>query len=67
MKADQQQVKHDFINNSLRLEILCRIVGEQLQDNRPIDIQQLKDLERYLGEMQELVKIVKDTYALNET
>lgn len=65
MNADFQQVKHDFINNSLRLEVLCRIIGEQLQNNSALDNQQLDDLQKYLGEMQELVKIVQENHASN--
>jgi hypothetical protein len=65
MNADFQQVKHDFINNSLRLEVLCRIIGEQLQNNSALDNQQLNDLQKYLGEMQELVKIVQENHASN--
>lgn len=61
MINDLQQLKHDFINNSLRLEILSRIIAEQLQQDKAIDVGQLNDLEKFLIEMQSLVKVLKQS------
>ena len=61
MINDLQQLKHDFVNNSLRLEILSRIIAEQLQQDSAIDAGQLNDLEKFLIEMQSLVKVLKQS------
>lgn len=59
MKENLQQVKHDFINHSLRLEVLFRLVGEQLQSGASITPEYLEDLEISLTEMQQFVLMLK--------
>jgi hypothetical protein len=46
----KDQLKHDFINNTLRLEVLFKLIGEDLEKNRNLDQKQLQDAEKFLKE-----------------
>lgn len=55
-----KQLKHDFINNSLRLEVLAKLISEQLHENEPVNEQYIQDLEKFLNLMQDhLIEIKK--------
>ncbi len=48
--------KHDFINNCIRIEILQKIINEDISQNKEIDSQYKKDLKRFYEEQINLVK-----------
>lgn len=47
---DLIQNRHEFINNSLRLEILNKMICEELEKNQAPNPEYLKDLEKFLKE-----------------
>ena len=47
-KEEVSKLKHDFINNSLRIEIINTMVSEALQNNEPPKEEHLKDLGVFL-------------------
>ncbi len=49
MSKIDPQLRHDFINNSLRLEVLSKLICKDLeQDNKPND-QYVGDFEKFLN------------------
>lgn len=59
------ELKHDFINNSLRLEVLSKIVCEDLSQNKTPQKQHIDDLEDFLNVGLNLLKEIKDQIHLN--
>jgi hypothetical protein len=58
-------IKHDFINNSLRLEVLSKIVCEDLnKDNKP-QKQHIDDLEDFFNVGLNLLIEIKNQIHLN--
>ena len=47
--------RHDFINNSLRLEILNKLLCDQLEKREDLDAEMLKDLKPTLEKHLELL------------
>jgi hypothetical protein len=60
MKELSPQVKHDFINNSLRIEVLSKIICEDLNQNKNPNSNQLNDMEDFLIKEIELLKEIKE-------
>lgn len=56
---DSKQIRHDFINNSLRLEVINQIIGEALSQNKSIERKQFDDLEKFTLEQVQLIEKVK--------
>lgn len=56
---DKDKVQHDFINNGLRLDILNKLLTEQLEKNSALDLEYLNDLEIFLNVHLDLVKKLK--------
>lgn len=54
---DQDKLKHDFINNSIRIEILQKLINESLEENQIINEQYKLDLSKFYLEQ---VKYLKD-------
>lgn len=48
--------RHDFINNSLRLEILNKLLCEQLEKKEQLDPEMLKDLRPTLEKHLEILE-----------
>lgn len=48
-KIDLPQLRHDFVNNSLRLEILMKMIHEDLKSSITPDDEKLTDLESFLN------------------
>lgn len=59
MKEISPQIKHDFINNSLRIEVLSKIICEDLNTNKNPNPTQLNDLEDFLLKEINLLKEIK--------
>lgn len=53
------QLKHDFLNNGIRIEVLNKLIAERLESNQPLDSQELSDLEQTLSQQQEFIKLLK--------
>jgi len=53
-------LKHDFINNSLRLEVLFKLVCEDLNKDIKPQKQHIKDLEDFLNVGINLLTEIKD-------
>jgi hypothetical protein len=60
MKELSPQLKHDFINNSLRIEVLSKIICEDLNTNKNPNPVQLNDMEEFLLKEINLLKEIKD-------
>jgi hypothetical protein len=60
MKELSPQLKHDFINNSLRIEVLSKIICEDLSKNKNPNPTQLNDMEDFLLKEINLIKEIKD-------
>jgi hypothetical protein len=56
------KLKHDFTNNSLRLEILIRMITDDLATNKLPDRQLIIDLEEFLAMAQEHTKAIASFY-----
>ena len=56
MKASTKNFVHDFINNSLRIEILTKMICEDLDLQKEIDSEKLKDLENFTVKQLEFIK-----------
>ncbi len=57
--GDFSKLRHDFINNSLRLEVLNKILVDKLEKEESWDSEEVKDLEQFLILQQDLVKQLK--------
>lgn len=56
---DIKKLRHDFINNSLRIEVLTKLIADQLQNEETVDQQYLEDLESFLYLMQQHLDNIK--------
>lgn len=54
---NQDKLKHDFINNSIRIEILQKLINESLDENKSINEQYKIDLAKFYLEQ---VKYLED-------
>ena len=52
----ERELKHDFINNGLRIEILNQIISESLSSSQKPDSNQISDLKIFLEEHLKLLK-----------
>ena len=52
---DLSKLRHDFNNCSMRIEIISRLVVEQIDSNTRIDNQLLEDLQLSLDKMNEFL------------
>lgn len=59
------ETKHDFINNSLRLEVLSKLICEDLNKDLTPQNQHINDLEDFLNVSINLLKEIKDQIHLN--
>lgn len=48
--------KHDFINNCIRIEILQKMINEDLAEKKEINPQYKKDLESFYRDQIEFIK-----------
>ncbi len=64
MKIDPK-TWHDFINNSLRLEVLIRLVCDSLQKNELPEKQYMDDLDRFLSVEKNLLVEIKEEMLIN--
>lgn len=65
MKDLSPQLKHDFINNSLRLEVLSKLICEDLNKNSIPLNQYLEDFDKFLTIEKTLLKELKDQIHTN--
>ncbi len=56
---DPSKVKHDFINNGLRIEILNKLISEALEQKTEIQENYLNDLSQFLKKHIELLKEIE--------
>lgn len=56
---DPSKVKHDFINNGLRIEILNKLISEALEQKAEIQENYLNDLSQFLKKHIELLKEIE--------
>jgi hypothetical protein len=45
---EQSQLRHDFINNGLRIEVLNKIISEKLEQSELIESEFTFDLKKFL-------------------
>lgn len=62
MTKDKSKIRHDFINNGLRLELLHNMIIESLEKKTEINPEYLDDLENFLKEQVELTKEIKEFF-----
>ena len=62
MSNEKNKVRHDFINNAIRLEVLNKLITEAIEGHSSMDADHLDDLESFLKNHLELTKKVKDHY-----
>jgi hypothetical protein len=60
MEKIDPQIRHDFINNSLRLEVLSKLICEDLNKNDPPNATHLNDLEEFLKKSLNLIVEIKN-------
>ena len=60
-----KQLKHDFINNTMRLDIVGKLISEALNANEPIDKQLLSDYTDFLKAQINLFEDLKSTIHSN--
>ncbi len=60
MKELSPQLKHDFINNSIRIEVLSKIICEGLNKNEDLNPTHLNDMEDFLLKEINLLKEIKN-------
>lgn len=65
MKEIDPQIRHDFINNSLRLEVLSKLICEDLNKNQHPNPTHLNDLEDFLKKSINLVNEIKNNIHQN--
>jgi len=53
---NQAQIKHDFINNCIRIEVIQKLLGQSLDENKEIDEKHRSDLIDFLKIQIELTK-----------
>lgn len=53
---NQDKLKHDFINNSIRIEILQKLINESLDEKKPINEQYKLDLSKFYLEQVEYLR-----------
>lgn len=54
--SDNSKLKHDFINNGIRIEVINRLISEALEKEIFPEQTHIKDLSRYLKLQIELAK-----------
>jgi len=59
------KLRHDFINNSLRLEVISKLISEDLNLNKTPNLQQINDLEEFLQKEINLIKEIKQQIHTN--
>ena len=59
IKVDPQ-LRHDFINNSLRLEVISKLICKDIEQNMKPQDQFLEDFEKFLNVELTLLKELKD-------
>ena len=62
MSKDKSKVRHDFINNGLRIEVLHNLIIESLENNSEINLEYLEDLEGFLENQIKLSKEIKELF-----
>lgn len=45
---DHAQIKHDFLNNCIRIEVIQKMLAQSLEDNKEIDEKHRSDLIDFL-------------------
>ena len=60
MEKIDPQIRHDFINNSLRLEVLSKLICEDLNKNVSPNVTYLNDLESFLKKSLNLLDEIKN-------
>lgn len=51
--------KHDFINNALRIEILNKLISEEMTEGRDLTQEYLEDLTMFINDHLDLLKKIK--------
>ena len=59
---DKSKARHDFINNGLRLEVLNKMLTEQIEQSQELNSDYINDLETFLKLHLELVEKIKELY-----
>lgn len=60
MSDIDSQLRHDFINNSLRLEVLTKMICKDLEANGIPNQQYIEDLDKFLNVELNLLKDLKE-------
>ena len=59
-QSEKSKLRHDFINNALRIEVINKIMTEQLEKNEQINNELFSDLEQFLKDHLEYLKKLKN-------
>lgn len=57
---DKNKIRHDFINNGLRIEVLNRMITEALETNQSLEKDYIEDLIKFLNDHVQLAEQLKD-------
>ena len=57
---DKSKVRHDFINNGLRIEVLNRLITDSLEKKENLNSEYLEDLDKALKAQISLVLALKE-------
>jgi hypothetical protein len=63
MEKLESQLRHDFINNSLRIEVLSKLICQSLESDSTPDKKYLEDFDKFLKEEITLLGKVKKHFA----
>jgi hypothetical protein len=56
----ENNIRHDFINNGLRIEVLNKLITEAIESNQKVNPEYLEDLHRFLQDHVELINQIKE-------
>lgn len=65
MSNIEPQLRHDFINNSLRLEVLSKLICKDLEKETEPNNQYISDFDKFLHIEINLLKELKDHFHVN--
>ncbi len=58
MKIDNT-IRHDFINNGLRIEVLIKLITDEIENKDEVSMEYLGDLEVFLKDHLSFIKKIK--------
>lgn len=59
-KLNDRQLRHDFINLALRIEIIHQILVEELEDSSELNLEKLGELENSLKDQLQIIEQIRN-------